>query len=169
MNVVSSTVSGPISERLIEVHAAWERTAAGRMAPRREEITPALLKSALPWIWMVDVVDGGKDFRFRIAGDRIIQFLGRRYAGLLLSEFVDQPFFQQMREVLSACTAQRRPLTVGPARSKLKGKEYVELEIAVLPLSEDGETVTTIFGAMEIRPIAGQSKPPAAKLPKGQP
>lgn len=164
-----NTVCGLVSQRLVEVHAAWEKTAAGRMAPRREEITPALLKSALPWVWMIDVIDRGRDFRFRLAGDRIIQFMGRRYAGLLLSEFIDQPFFQQTREILLACIHSKRPVTAGPGRSKLKGKEYLELEVAALPLSEDGENVTTIFGAMEIRPAAGQAKPPASKLPKGQP
>src|ERR1700733_655679 len=85
MKLVSDTVCGLVSPRLIDVHAAWKKTAAGRMAPRREEITPALLKSALPWVWMIDVIDRGRDFRFRLAGDRIIQFMGRRYAGLLLS------------------------------------------------------------------------------------
>jgi hypothetical protein len=147
-----------VSARLVAVHDAWLRIAAGRVAPRREEITPALLKSALPWIWMIDAIDGGRDFRFRIAGDRVIQFLGRRYAGELLSQFVDQPFFQRMHAVLVESVRCRRPLAVGPTRSNLPGKEFLEMEIVVLPLSEDGEHVTTIFGAMEIGPAAGHSK-----------
>ncbi len=153
-----------VGERLNAVHDAWRKTAAGRMAPRRGEITPALLKSALPWVWMIEVVDGGRDFRFRIAGDRVVQFMGRPYTGLLLSAFLDQPFFQEMREHLLACVKQKRPLATGPARSKLTGKEHVELEVLALPLSEDGETVTALFGAVDIRPIGG-----GQKLPKGQP
>lgn len=139
------------SERLIGVYEAWKRIAGGRMAPRRDEITPALVKQALPWVWMIDAIDGGRDFRFRIAGDRIIQFMGRRYAGHLVSEFTDQPFFQDMRAVLKACAEQKRPMMVGPGRSKLSGKEHMELEVVVLPLSEDGANVTTLFGAMETR------------------
>src|SRR5262249_50860424 len=88
-----------ISAQLITVRDAWKQAAGERLAPRREEIAPAPIKSALPWIWMIDVVDEGRDFRFRIAGDRVIQFLGRRYAGHLLSEFQDQPFFQRMRAI----------------------------------------------------------------------
>ena len=147
-----------VSARLVAVHDAWKRLAAGRLAPRREEITPALLKTALPWIWMIDAVDGAKDFRFRIAGDRVVQFLGRRYAGHLLSEFADQPFFQRMLKVLQESVRARHPLAVGPIRSNLPGKEFLEMEIVVLPLSEDGERVSTIFGAMEIGPVMGQSK-----------
>jgi len=165
MNVQLDSVEALTSERLIDVLAAWRRVCLGRMAPKREEMTPALLKNALPWIWMIDVVEGGKDFRFRIAGDRIIQFMGRRYAGSLLSEFVDLPFFQNMHSILMAALERKRPLMAGPGRSKLEGREYLELEVLVLPLSEDGEAVTTLFGAMEIRPLAGAK----GKLPKGQP
>lgn len=165
MSIVLSSVDQLESERLIGVYEAWRRIAGERMAPRRDEITPTLVKTALPWVWMIDTVDGGKDFRFRIAGDRIIQFMGRRYAGHLVSEFADQPFFQDMRGVLEACTVEKRPMVVGPGRSKLSGKEHTELEVVVLPLSEDGVNVTTLFGAMEIRGLAK----PLANLPKGQP
>lgn len=163
MNIVLSPVDRLVSENLIGVYEAWKRLTGERLAPKREEITPALLKSALPSIWMIDVVDGGRDYRFRLAGDRIIQFMGRRYAGHLLSEFDRQPFFDHMRAILKACTEQKRPLMAGPGRSKMAGREFSELEVVVLPLSEDGKNVTTIFGAMEIRVV-----PPKAKLPKGQ-
>jgi len=141
------------SGMLSGVHAAWRDTTAGRLAPKREEITPALLKTALPWIWMIDVVDRGADFRFRLAGDRVIQFMGRRYAGELLSSFAEEPFFQRMRHALLECLRRREPVAVGPMRSLMKGKEYLDLEVVVLPLSEDGSEITTLFGAMEARPI----------------
>jgi hypothetical protein len=170
MSFMMGSVDGLTSEKLVDVLTAWRQAAKGRMAPKREEITPALVKNALPWIWMIDAVDGGKDFRFRLAGDRIIQFMGRRYAGSLLSEFTDQPFFQHMHQILTACVAQKRPLMVGPGRSNMKGREYLELEVVALPLSEDGEQVTTIFGAMEIgAPRPPSAERPAGKLPEGQP
>jgi len=145
---------------LAGVHATWEQVSAGRLAPRRDEITPALLKTALPWIWMIDVVDGGADFRFRVAGDRVVQFMGRRYAGELLSAAGGTPFFQRMRAVLEACIRRREPVALGPLRSIKEGKEFLEMEVLVLPLSEDGSEITTLFGALETRPIGGV-------LPKG--
>jgi hypothetical protein len=143
-----------VSERLVGVLAAWKRTANERTAPKREEITPALLRTALPWIWMVDVIDGGKDFRFRLAGDRVIQFLGRRYAGELISESLDNPFFQRMRAILVECTQHKKPLAVGPVRSNLAGKEFFDVEIVVMPLSDDGRHVTALFGAMDLSAVA---------------
>ena len=140
-----------VSERLVGVLDAWKRMCDGRMAPKREEITPSLLRTALPWIWMIDVIDGGKDFRFRIAGERVIEFMGRRLAGELLSDNLDNPFFQRMRGILIECTTHKKPIAVGPIRSNLKGKEFFEMEIVVMPLSEDGQHVTTLFGAMDLR------------------
>ena len=140
-----------VSEKLVGALDAWRRVCAKRFAPRREEITPALLRSVLPSIWMIDVIDGGRDFRFRFAGDRIIQFMGRRYAGMLLSEHIESPFFQRMRAILLECVRGKAPVAVGPLRSNLPGKDFLEIEVVVMPLSEDGETVSCLFGAMDIR------------------
>jgi hypothetical protein len=140
-----------VSERLAGALDAWNRVRAGRFAPTREEITPALLRSVLPSIWMIDVVDDGKDFRFRFAGDRVIQFMGRRYAGSLLSEHIETPFFQRMRAILSECVRSRNPVAVGPLRSNLSGREFLDMEVVVMPLSEDGTTVSCLFGAMDVR------------------
>jgi hypothetical protein len=140
-----------VSERLVGALDAWKRAAGERMAPKREEITPGLLRTALPWIWMIDVINDGKDFRFRIAGERVIEFMGRRLAGELMSDHSDNPFFQRMRAILVECHQRKKPVAVGPIRSNLKGKEFFEIEVVVMPLSEDGEHVTTLFGALDLR------------------
>jgi hypothetical protein len=142
-----------VSPLLKGVFATWLRVSAGRMAPRREEITPAVLRSALPAIWIMDVIDDGADFRFRFAGDRIIQFMGRRYAGTLLSTLLDDVYFQRMRLLLLECVRNRRPAAFGPGRTRMTGKDYLETEVVVMPLSDDGEAITSLFGAMEVRPL----------------
>jgi hypothetical protein len=142
-----------VSERLKDMLETWTRIAAGRIGPRREEITPALLRGALPWVWFVDVIDGGADFRFRLGGDRVIQFMGRRYAGELLSASQSDPFFQRMRAMFVACTRQERPIAIGPERSIKKGREFFEMEVLALPLSEDGRTVSGLCGAIDLRPV----------------
>jgi hypothetical protein len=147
-----------VSERLVGVLDAWKRTAGIRLAPKREEITPSLLRTALPWIWMIDVIEGGKDFRFRIAGERVVEFMGRRHAGELLSDNLENPFFQRMRGILLECTERKKPVAVGPIRSNLKGKEFFEMEIVVMPLSEDELDVTTLFGAMDLRGLPTLAK-----------
>lgn len=149
---VFKTADQLISQLLRGVHASWQRVAAGRMAPKREEITPAVLRAALPSVWMMDVIDGGADFRFRFAGDKVIQFMGRRYAGILLSTLLEDVYFQRMRLLLLECIRNKGPVAFGPARTRMTGKDYLETEVVVMPISEDGETIGSLFGAMDIRP-----------------
>jgi hypothetical protein len=137
------------SDKLRMVHDAWNALRAGRIGPRRDEITPARLRSVLGYTFIVDVVDDGGDFRFRFAGDRIIQFMGRRFAGMLLSEAGEGIFFESMRQLFSDCTTALAPVTTGVRQANYPGKEFLEVEALVLPVSEDGVTVGALFGALD--------------------
>ena len=63
-----------------------------------------------------------------------------------------------MRAILIECTQRKKPVAVGPIRSNLKGKEFFEMEVVVMPMSEDGHVVTTIFGAMDLRGLPTLAK-----------
>ena len=135
------------SDKLAATHAVWRELAAGRIGPKRDEVTPAKLRGVTAYTFMVDVVDG--DFRFRFAGDRVIQFMGSRLAGTFLSEYLGTPFFDGMKRFFVGCVAGKRPLANGPRRATYPGKEHIEMEVLVLPLSDDGVHVTAIIGAFD--------------------
>jgi hypothetical protein len=107
------------------------------------------LRTVLPSTFTIDVIDGGQDFRLRFAGDRIIQFMGQRYAGTLLSEKRGNIFFDNMARLFGRCVAARQPVSSGPVQASLQGKEFLEIEAMVLPLSDDGATITGLFGAFD--------------------
>lgn len=70
----------------------WNRKRAGRIGPRRADLDPAAIKAHLPHLVIVDVIDGGKDFRFRLVGTRVVEGLGHDNTGKRFSEaFGDQP------------------------------------------------------------------------------
>ena len=140
-------------ERVSAIHAVWKELAGDRVGPTREDVTPAKLRALLPWTWMVDVVDGARDFRFRLAGDRVIQYMGRRYTGSLLSQLRGPPFFESMHGIFAECVAQRQPVAQGPIPSSLEQREYLEGEVVVLPLSDDGAVITSLFGGFECWPL----------------
>lgn len=137
------------SEKLKGAYDVWDSLRSGRVGPKRDELSPALLRSVLASTFMIDVVDGGRDFRFRFAGDRVIQFMGRRFAGMLLSELPGSSFFDNMRAMYSGCVASKGPVTSGVRPVTYPGKEFLEAEAMVLPLSEDGSNITHLFGAFE--------------------
>ena len=137
------------SDKLKSAFDAWDALRSGRIGPKRDELTPVHLRGVLASTFMIDVVDGGQDFRFRFAGDRVIQFMGRRFAGMLLSELTGTSFFDNMRAMYSGCVASKGPVTSGVRQVTYPGKEFLEAEAMVLPLSDDGANVTHIFGAFE--------------------
>jgi hypothetical protein len=138
------------SERLASIYQIWKQLAGKRFAPRRDQISPAKLRTLLPWTWIVDVI--GNDFRFRIAGERVIEYLGGRHAGRLLSELRGPEFFELTQEIFSYCVAHKMPVAHGPLRSALVNREHYEAEVLVLPLSEDGVRVTALCGGFETWP-----------------
>ncbi len=135
------------SEKLVGVHKLWRELAAGGIGPAREAVTPARLRGTLPWTFVIDVV--GEDFRFRFAGDRIIQFMGRRLQGTLLSEHRGTPFFDGMHMFFRRSVQTKTPLANGPSAVTYPGKEHLEMEVMVLPLSNDGQAVTGLLGTFD--------------------
>lgn len=140
------------SDKLAGIFAVWKELAANRFAPERVEITPSKLRSLLPWVWIVDVIDGGADFRFRIAGDRVIEYLGMRHAGKMLTELRGPAFFELMHQIFSYSVRYKRPIAHGPLQSAHTKREHFEAEVLVLPLSDDGVSVTGLCGGFESWP-----------------
>ena len=140
-----------VGARSRSLYAIWKECAGTRLAPRRAEITLAKVGALMPWLWMLDVVDGG--FRFRLAGQEVNQFLGGPFTGRLLSELPAGDFTHHLEAALMQSLNDKRPLALGPLPSGYAGKDHWEIELAILPLSEDGEAINCLMGALELWPL----------------
>jgi len=152
------------SDNLRSVYAVWKDVAGARIGPRRAELTPYYLRRTTPWTFMVDVIDGGKDFRFGFAGDRLMQFLEARCATPTLSGLRDIRFFAAAERLFRQCRENAKPLVSGPRPTGYKGKEHLEREVLLLPLSEDGVTVTGLLGAFDTWQLGTNSHAPEPVL-----
>lgn len=139
-----------LGERGRALYAVWRQRAGERLAPSRADLTPSVLRRLLPWIWTADVIDGGRDFQLRIAGDRCVQFLGDHVTRKRLSQLPQSAFFIVLKTLFAHCSSEARPLALGPMPSAHVGKEHWEIEIAALPLSDDGKTVSGLIGVIEL-------------------
>jgi hypothetical protein len=135
------------SDKLLAVYRVWREVSAGRIGPRRSELTPAHLRRATPWAFTVDLIDG--DFRFGFAGDRLVQFLEKRCATPNVSGLRDIAFFAAAEKLFRHCAETRKPLISGPKPTFYEGKEHLEREVLLLPLSDDGLHVTGLLGAFD--------------------
>ena len=139
-------------ERLHAMYVYWRAKAAGRIGPPREAIRPEEIKKLLPWIWLVDVLDAGVDYRFRLGGEEIVKFIGAPLAGTMLSAQPRVSFFQNLRARFDACVRAKAPIMVGPARTTHQPSSFLEISALLLPSSENGADVSMLFGAIELRP-----------------
>lgn len=132
----------------------WNAKRGARAMPSRDDLRPAEMRAHLGWLCMLDVLDGGAEFRYRLIGTMISEYFFWNPTGKTVSEaFAAQP--AKLRDaVLGVCRCavqSRAPLRVyGDAGWAGKGIE--ECEGLYLPLSSDGMKVDVLLHAFVFDP-----------------
>ena len=137
-----------LAPELSEVIDYWNERRGARAMPRRQDIDPFELRRHLPLFSLVDVLDGGQDFRFRLLGTGITGYFGRDSTGKTVREAyatAAPEVMSWMLDSMNNVVATKRP---GRMRGLLRAvqKDHVTFEVLHLPLSEDGETVSMLLG-----------------------
>lgn len=127
----------------------WHSRCGEHSLPSRNDIDPSQLKTILPNMCFLSVLDDG-DYQFRLLGTKMRDFLSGDYTGLKLSEVEALQPADLLIENFSTCLETRKPVLantpyVGPK------KEIAELEDIILPLSEDGMTVDRLLVIVDFR------------------
>lgn len=142
----------PAAAAILRLFGYWQAQRGQRFAPRRADIDPAAIVPLLPDIVLYDVIDGGRDFRFRLIGTRIVEGLGRDSTGCLVSErYAAQPTMRQrMLDRLQRVAILQQPVFGRGRIHWLPDRAHKRFEHVELPLSNDGATVDIILGALII-------------------
>ncbi|HYM30423.1 MAG TPA: PAS domain-containing protein [Candidatus Cybelea sp.] len=137
----------PIIQELVDY---WEKKRAGRMAPSRAEIDPAELKAHLPHIHLIDVIDGGADFRYRLVGTSIVQGLGRDNTGKRVSElYGDRPeVCARIIARFALVVTEKRPIFSRGRIWWMPDRNFRGLAGGSVPLSDDGVNVNIILSEL---------------------
>ncbi|WP_281019863.1 MULTISPECIES: PAS domain-containing protein [unclassified Minwuia] len=90
----------------------WQRLRreAGGRLPHRAAFRPADLVSVLPSLAVVQVLQGGTAFRYRLVGSRIVQIAGRNATGLMLDDELYGAEFSRMISPYQAVVQARAPV-----------------------------------------------------------
>lgn len=100
----------------------------GRDIPSRE------LLGVLRSLGVYEPVDGGRDFRMRIAGTAFYRRFGQEVTGSLMSDLFDPQAFQNIRNEMAAVIAHNTPVSVAVERTQ-GGRAAARTEILVLPVT----------------------------------
>jgi hypothetical protein len=120
----------------------WESKRRGGRLPARTDFDIDDFKPFLGRVAMLDVVDGGRDFRFRLYGTVILDQYKREMTGKLASEFRPD-FIVPIMKGYKAAHDTKRP-HVDRIDIDAPDMHYVWDRI-VVPLASDGATVDIIL------------------------
>ena len=133
---------------LSSVRDYWQEKRAGRSMPSRGDISPAQIRTQLPHILLADVIEGGKDFRYRLVGDRLVQFFHSDPTGKLMTEVI-APFGDETTRATLASyrrVVERRAPVRLTGSGSFFGQDPKHFDAFLAPLSNDGATVNMILG-----------------------
>ena len=119
--------------------------------PHLRQIDPVYLRPALGYVVLLDAIDGGRDFRYRLFGSAIAGVSGFDMTGRLASELPVSPHVAEFVVALHrAVVARRAPLYA--ARWPIGALKTVSWQRIALPLVDDDNAVVRLVGG--VTPVA---------------
>lgn len=142
-----STMSGPSHWIPREALSYWEHIRGGKDVPSRADLDPADIPKLLPHLVLLDVLHDPRDFRYRLVGTTVEEFMDNYYTGIRMSELPHQRPPSQIWKSCCGVVGSRKPLFsavpyVGPK------KEFVRAEDVILPLAPSNEAVNMLLVAV---------------------
>lgn len=133
---------------LKELGAYCERIADGRPLPRREDFRLADVRWMAGRLYMVDVLEGGADYFFRLFGVFWQEILGVDLTGQRLSGLEVFGFLSSVRPDYDKVVASRQPL-FHPGQLVWPNRRTIHYERLLIPLSRGDGQVSLILGAAQ--------------------
>lgn len=144
---------------LAAVHAYWSAKRGDRPMPARADMDPLELRDYLGWIAILDVLEDGSDFHYRLVGTKVVHYFGGDGTGKTISE----TFGDQGPDIVGGVigTYRRAALKCLPVRvhSDVPWREGNRgvFDSIHLPLSDDGVTANMVMSVFtfDYREITG--------------
>ena len=127
------------SPHLLKAHAVWDGRRGSRRFPARDDIAPRDMASFLRNTALIKVVDGGRDYQFRITGDAIVQVQGHSCQGMTLTE-VERAipgYGKMLKPTYDLVLARAAPVAFRGFIARSPGGRAFGYETVLLPLGPD--------------------------------
>lgn len=139
---------------LAGLRSLWEEKRAGRPLPARADFDIADLRPFFGNLFLLDVLQDGRDFRFRLLGTNLTERFGRDSTGKIFSETYpvgQSPQADWLLGVYRRTVEQRLPVWSAAPMVQV-GRAFSIATALHLPLSADGVYVNMILGATVFSP-----------------
>ena len=130
--------------------AYWVRKRGTRSMPCKRDIDPTEIPpKLLPNLQIIDVIDRGERFRYRLVGTALVEAHGEEFTGKCADELFSDQRLRFMHEMYRAVCTSKAPLF---ARNKYKARRNIGFVAnrIYMPLSDDGVDVHHILGVLRV-------------------
>lgn len=142
----ASEIKEPI---LRQVYDYWRGKCRDGAIPDRADLNPAEMTALLPHIFMMDIVDVGARFRYRLVGTEIVFKVGFDATGQFLDEVVGGDYLEHMRTLFLKVVTTRKGV-YSSSTFQYPEREHVHTARLYLPLTNGGDAVAIIFAGQVI-------------------
>lgn len=144
----------PASLRLRACHAYWRGLVTGDGPPAYGAFDVVQVpRELLPFLILLDVLDGGQDFRYRVVGTGVVEAIGRDFTGETVAEYRHRHEPPAVAEgYRRVCTDRAPDLYTGTLESV--GKEFIAYERLALPLIGGDGAVGFILACFQFQGAA---------------
>ena len=139
-----------------QVEAYWEALRGMRMMPKRSEIDPRGIESALEHTFVLERIAPGMA-RLRIAGSHLSDLMGMEVRGMPLTDFVTPAGRTQMSDALEEVFQRPAVCEIRLTAETGRDKPIMDARMILLPLKSDLGDVSRILGCFVARGDIGRS------------
>ncbi|WP_259781147.1 PAS domain-containing protein [Aestuariispira ectoiniformans] len=136
------------SEYLRDLYQYWHGNCAGKAVLPRDRFDPVDIPRLLSRLILLDVIDQGQDFRYRVVGTDVVGAIGRDFTGERLTDY------HKGHEDISVINGYKILLETGEPQLETRsltsvGRDYVTYERLLLPMARNSQKVDTILAGLE--------------------
>ena len=147
-------LSAPRSASLVELQAYWLKKKGTQAAPPRSAIAPEEIRHLLPHILLIDVVGDPPRFRARLVGSALVTAYGEEVTGKFGDEIDLNGVAPDLMAFVETAARTCKPQFLLAEYTKGSGR-HLKYEQIILPLSEDGETVSMLLCGFAVEEAYG--------------
>ncbi len=138
---------------VLQMLAHWRELCGERAFPSLEDVDP----KAIPEIWdnvfVLDLAGHPDDPLFRLAGDALAAFTGSTLRNVPMSEVPENTLAEKSARYYREVVEKGVPISRGGEFTKSDGTTVFYRGV-ILPMSDDGETISGLLGAANCREAA---------------
>ena len=124
----------------------WDKLRGNRVAPTRNSIEPADIRSLLPNIFILQKTQD-QDILFRLAGTQICALMGQEFRGQAFSEIWETKSADRINDIVNFVLSSGKPVVVS-ADTLQPGRKRADIEIMILPLASELHKMDRVIGSL---------------------